>query len=328
MTRFLAALTTAVLLAVGLPGLAAAQNVTWGVRPVDSALGTDRPNFAYSVAPGAALGDALLVSNHEQRALTFAVYAADAFTTSSGRLDLKPAGEAPADAGAWVRFDTPTVTVPAGQTVAVPFTVTVPADATPGDHSGGVVTSLRVESGSGITVDRRLGSRMHLRVAGVLTPSVEVRGLTVNYDGTPNPVGKGTTSVGYTIVNTGNTRLTATHGVRIEGPFGWFATDAAVEPLPELLPGESVTRKAAVGSVPAGRLSAAVTVTAAVPGGAALPVVTSSAAAVAIPWSVVVCLLLLVCLALALRARGKAKSAGEKDRIEAAVAAALREREA
>ncbi|GAA3027607.1 WxL protein peptidoglycan domain-containing protein [Actinokineospora globicatena] len=329
MTRFLAAVAAAVLLALGLPGVAAAaQNVTWGVRPADSALGANRPNFAYTVAPGAVLSDALLVSNHEQRALTFAVYAADAFTTSSGQLDLKPTNETSTDAGSWVRFDAPTVTVPAGQTVALPFTVTVPADVTPGDHSGGVVTSLRVESGSGITVDRRLGARMHLRVAGTLTPSVEVRGLEVEYDGTPNPVGKGTVTIGYTITNTGNTRIGATHTVHVEGLFGWFGTDASVEPIPELLPGESVTRKLNVATLPAGRVSATVAVTPTVPGGAELPQVTAAAGAVAIPWAVAVVLLLVVCLLLALRARAKARAAGEQKRIKAAVAAALQEREA
>ncbi|WP_026422061.1 WxL protein peptidoglycan domain-containing protein [Actinokineospora inagensis] len=327
MKRLLTAIV-AVLLVLAGPGLAAAQNVTWGVRPADSSLGANRPNFAYSVAPGAELTDALLVSNHEQRALTFAVYAADAFTTASGQLDLRPAGEPSTGAGAWVRFDATTVTVPSGQTVSVPFTVEVPGDATPGDHSAGVVTSLRVESGSGISVDRRLGARMHLRVAGTLTPSVEIRGLSVNYDGTANPVGKGSTSVSYTVVNTGNTRLTATHGIHLEGPFGWFGADAVVDPLPELLPGESIARKVTIGSVPAGRLSASVTVSAAVPGGAQVEPVSVSAATVAIPWSGAVCLLLFVCLVLALRARGKARVVGEKKRIEAAVAAALREKEA
>ncbi|MBM7773233.1 hypothetical protein JOD54_003437 [Actinokineospora baliensis] len=328
MNRVLAAITAAVLLVLGVPATAAAQNVTWGVRPADSTLGQNRPNFAYSVAPGAELTDALLVSNHEQRALTFAVYAADAFTTSSGQLDLKPAGETSTDAGSWVRFDAPTITVQAGQTASVPFTVSVPATATPGDHSGGVVTSLRVESGSGVTVDRRLGARMHLRVAGTLTPKVEVQDLKVEYDGTPNPVGKGTTTVTYTVANTGNTRLAATHGVRVSGLFGWFATDAAVTPLPELLPGERVTRVLSVGSLPAGRVTADVTVTPSVPGGAQLPPVVGTAGALALPWAAAVCLLLVICLLLALRARGKSRAAGEQQRIKAAVAAALQEREA
>ncbi|WP_090049411.1 WxL protein peptidoglycan domain-containing protein [Lentzea fradiae] len=324
MPRFLAALTAVLLAVVALPPTASAQNVTWGVRPADNDLGADRPNFTYSVAPGAVLSDALTVTNHEQRALTFGVYAADAFTTSSGQLDLRPAGETPTGAGSWVRFDSPTVTVPSGQTVAVPFTVTVPADATPGDHSGGVVTSLRVEAESGITVERRLGARMHLRVAGTLTPSLEIRGTEVEFDGTPNPVGRGTARVTYTVVNSGNVRLNARHSVRIEGLFGLFGTDAAVEPLPELLPGESVTRTVTAPLLPAGRAAATVTATPTVAGGSELAAVTGIGSDVALPWATVVCLLLVLCLVLALRAQARARAAEQQRRIDDAVAAALK----
>ncbi|MFD4636401.1 WxL protein peptidoglycan domain-containing protein [Lentzea sp. NPDC058436] len=324
MLRLLATCAAVVLALLGLPGTSHAQNVTWGVRPADSALGEKRPNFSYSVVPGAVLTDALAVSNHEKRALTFAVYAADAFTTSSGQLDLKAAGEPSTGAGSWVAFDSPAVTVQAGQTVAVPFTVKVPADATPGDHSGGVITSIRVEAESGITVDRRLGSRMHLRVAGTLAPSVEIRDVAVHYDGTPNPVGKGTARVEYTVVNTGNVRLTAAHSVRLRGMFGWFAADARIDPIPELLPGESVVRTASAAMPPSGRVSAAITVTPAVAGGAELEPVTATPGTLALPWSAAVCLLLVVCLVLALRARAKSLAALEQQRIDAAVAAALK----
>lgn len=324
MSRFLAALAAVLLTLVVLPPTASAQNVTWGVRPENNDLGADRPNFAYSVAPGAVLSDALTVTNHEQRALTFGVYAADAFTTSSGQLDLRPAGEEPTGAGSWVRFDSPTVTVPSGQTVAVPFTVTVPADATPGDHSGGVVTSLRVEAESGITVERRLGARMHLRVAGALTPSLEIRDTAVEFDGTPNPFGRGTARVTYTVANTGNVRLNARHEVRLEGLFGLFGADAQVDPIPELLPGESVTRTVVTRLFPAGRAAATITATPTVAGGAELAAVSADASALALPWATVVCLLVVLCLVLALRAQARARAAEQQRRIDAAVAAALK----
>ncbi len=52
------------------------------------------------------------------------------------------------------------VSVPAGQTVEVPFTVDVPADADTGDYAGGVVTSLTVaDQSANVNVDRRLGIR-------------------------------------------------------------------------------------------------------------------------------------------------------------------------
>ncbi|AXX30264.1 DUF916 domain-containing protein [Actinosynnema pretiosum subsp. pretiosum] len=325
--RTLAALLIPPLLLLGPAPLAAAQespSVTWGVRPADNALGKARPNFGYTAAPGAVIADELLVTNHERRALTFRVYAADAFTTSSGQLDLLPAGTPSEHVGTWVAFGQGEVTVQAGQTVPVPFTVSVPASATPGDHSGGVVTSLGVaDASSGITVDRRLGSRMHVRVGGALAPSLEVRDLTVDYAGSANPVGPGSAKVSYTVVNTGNTRLTATQSVRVEGPFGWLGADAEAAALPELLPGESATREAVASVPPSGRITAAVTLVSMVPGGTVLEPVVGTGDVLAIPWAAVISLLLLLCAALGLRARARARRAGEERRIAAAVDAAL-----
>ncbi|WP_232519835.1 DUF916 domain-containing protein [Actinosynnema pretiosum] len=159
------------------------------------------------------------------------MYAADAFTTSPGQLDLLPAGTPSERVGTWVSFGQGEVTVQAGQTVPVPFTVSVPTTAIPGDHSGGVVTSLGVaDASSGITVDRRLGSRVHVRVGGALAPSLEVRDLTVDCAGSANPVGAGSAKVSYTVVNTDNTRLTATQSVRVEGPFGWLGAGTRRQP--------------------------------------------------------------------------------------------------
>ncbi|MDF2847431.1 MAG: hypothetical protein K0R97_1413, partial [Oerskovia sp.] len=87
-----AALPHAVSAAVGPEDPAApAAPVTWGVRPADTVHGTERPNYAYSLEPGASLDDGIIVSNYTQGPLTFRVYAADGFMTDAGELDLLPA---------------------------------------------------------------------------------------------------------------------------------------------------------------------------------------------------------------------------------------------
>jgi hypothetical protein len=43
----------------------------------------------------------------------------------------------------------------------IPFTITVPRNATPGDRTGGIVNSLMGADPAAITVERRLGSRIH-----------------------------------------------------------------------------------------------------------------------------------------------------------------------
>ncbi|MEV0680803.1 DUF916 domain-containing protein [Actinosynnema sp. NPDC050436] len=330
MLRVLTALVTGalVVLLLAAPPASGQDDITWGVRPADNALGAGRANFGYTAVPGAAISDELLVTNHETRSLTFRVYAADAFTTSSGQLDLLPAGKPSAHVGTWVRFAAEEVTVPAGQALAVPFTLSVPAGTTPGDHSGGVVTSLAVaDNGVGITVDRRLGARMHVRVGGDLVPRLEVRDLRVSFDGSANPFARGVAKVSYTVANVGNTRLTAGQRVRVEGLFGWFGQDAEVAALPELLPGEGATREVSVPSWPAGRVSATVEVTGAVPGGAGVDPVADSDWDLAVPWAAVIAALVVLCLALALRARTRSRKAAEEERIAAAVAEALKRSE-
>src|SRR5690606_17067123 len=135
--------------------------LTWSVRPVPTTDEPDRPNFAFTVEPGTTLHDVIRVTNYADQPLQLDVYASDAVMTASGSLDLLPAGEQPRDLGAWIAFDAGAIVVPAGGSVDVPFTITVPPDAEPGDHAGGVVTSFRSpgadDSGRPVLLDRRLG---------------------------------------------------------------------------------------------------------------------------------------------------------------------------
>ncbi|QDW61797.1 hypothetical protein [Oerskovia sp. KBS0722] len=336
-----AALPHAVSAAVGPEDPAApaapAAPVTWGVRPADTVHGTERPNYAYSLEPGASLDDGIIVSNYTQGPLTFRVYAADGFMTDAGELDLLPAGEESSALGAWVSFAGEEVTVDGGDSVVVPFTLTVPGDATPGDYAAGVVSSLLVENAEGVSVDRRLGSRMHLRVAGDLVPAVVLDDVSVTYDGTLNPFAAGDATVTFTVTNDGNTRLAAGQVVRVAGPWGAAAQATPRVELPELLPGTSVTRTVTVDGVwPLGRVSADVRVTAEVvtaigaTDAEAVPVVapaTASASTLAVPWTALALLVLLVAAVVLWRRAARRRRARDERKVAEAVAQALKERD-
>ncbi|WP_233518125.1 WxL protein peptidoglycan domain-containing protein [Streptomyces corynorhini] len=153
------------------------DDVTWTVRTAPNSYGADRSSFSHAVNPGGEVEDAMVVANRGKVPLRLAVYAADGFTTNTGRLDLLPGGEKSVAVGAWTRAGRDTVTIGPGKTVTVPFTLSVPGNATPGDYVGGVVTSLRQsDEAEGINVDRRLGIRVKLRVSGALAPATRRRG--------------------------------------------------------------------------------------------------------------------------------------------------------
>lgn len=313
---------------------AADTDVTWSVRPADNKLGGDRPHFTYTLSRGTRVTDGITVTNRGDRAITLRIYASDAFTTASGGLDLLPSDKKPQDVGAWTSPAVDTVNLAPQQSRTVSFTLTVPSDATPGDHTGGIVTSLVTkDDADGVTLDRRLGSRMYLRVPGVLTPALKVGALHARYDGTANPVGTGSTRVTYTVTNTGNIRVTAGQKVRIDGLFGAFSGSAELPDLPEILPGDSLIRSTVIRGVwPAGPMRAHVLLTpkpaedATAAGQQPMTVPATAAATTTVwawPWALLVLLLVLAALGYGVFLRRRRNRRVAEAAIETAVAEAL-----
>ena len=240
----------ALVASVGLlaPGSAGAQErelpVSWGVRPGASPSDPDRANFVVEADPGASIRDSLVVENLGSVELVLGVYASDASNTVDGELDLLPADTEPVDVGSWVTFEQPSITVPPEGAVEVPFTITVPEDAPPGDHVGGVLTSLSVtepdDRGNRVRIERRLGTRLYLRVSGELEPALTFTSLEADHSPSWNPFAAGSMTVRYRVENIGNVRLRATRAVRIEGSMGLTGRTVEAADLPELLPGGSL----------------------------------------------------------------------------------------
>ncbi|WP_407940203.1 WxL protein peptidoglycan domain-containing protein [Nakamurella leprariae] len=227
--------------------------MTWGVRPSTPEGPDGRDTFRYTLDPGASVEDYVGVSNFTDQPLELAVYASDAFTTGEGGFDLLAAADEPVDAGSWVDFGQETVTVPPRSRLEVPFRLTVPDNATPGDHTGGVVASLTstttAADGSQVAVDRRVGARIYLWVTGDALPSATVTDVQLVHHGTLNPFGSGDATVSWTVRNTGNIRLAGTPTVEVAGPFGLGRRTVDAEPVTELLPGNSLTMTTEVDAV-------------------------------------------------------------------------------
>lgn len=293
------------------------DQITFGIRPASKDAPDNRARFTYGATPGAVVKDYVAVSNVSLKPLTLEVYAADAFNTSEGGLDLLAGNRKSTDVGAWTKPDIATVTVGARSMVIVPFTVAVPPNATPGDHTGGIVASLVTEQvdakGSRVRVDQRVGARVYLRVAGALRPRLAVEGMDGAYRTNWNPLGHGSASVTYTVRNTGNVRLQGRQQVTVSTPWG-STVDAKVNgELPELLPGNAIQLTAEVASVlPAGWLTAKVALEPAVaPGDQKLRVadVAATSTFAAVPWVPLAVLLSLIGLVVFRRYRRRKRPA-------------------
>ncbi|MFF1381794.1 hypothetical protein [Streptomyces sp. NPDC058308] len=190
-----------------------------GARPAKDG----RPAFYAEGAPGAVLQDTLAVTNPGPKPRTVSLRGADAENTGSGAVSVTPAKGRPKGTGAWITFAKRQVKVPPRTRAEVPFTVSVPTGALPGDHPGAIVAS----SGG-----RTVGVRVQLRVGGPTLSALTVERVKVD---------AGAGRITYDLVNRGNTVLTPKLAVHAKGVFGTLL-DRPARPLPvELLPGRRVS---------------------------------------------------------------------------------------
>lgn len=214
----LVALLTAAPPAAATPG---EQPPGWTARP---APGDGSRPYAYAEgAPGAVLEDRLTVTNPGAAPLTVRLRPAD-----------EPADE-PTDASAdreqvrvKLALAAPTVTVPPRTRADVPYSLTVPADAAPGDHRAAIVAT--AADGAGARPAQETTVRIRLRVTGPALAALSVEDLAT--DGA---------TVRYTLVNRGNTVVEPRVVLTGDGLLGTDFRRAARGVPAELQPGRRVT---------------------------------------------------------------------------------------
>ncbi|MEU2154239.1 DUF916 domain-containing protein [Streptomyces sp. NPDC019396] len=238
---------TALLLCGGAPAAHAADNGEWSVEPTASGLGK-RPYFYLTAEPGTTVTDKVTVSNKTSGPLSFLLYAADAYNTErDGGFAVRTLKEPQRGVGAWAKPGREKVTVPAHGSVTVPYTLTVPENAEPGDHPGALVAlDERIARGSGgsvaVGIQRAVGARVYLRVNGPTMPALTVEDIAYEPDRPLVPgTGESNALISYTLHNRGNVTLNPKVALRAEGLFGRTLLARDLTRIPsELLPRQRI----------------------------------------------------------------------------------------
>jgi len=222
--------------AEGSDGIAGAPSANGGVDQ-------SRSRFSYQVEPGQTIQDEYLVQNTGTTVQSVTVYATDAFNAEDGSFALLEGNASPIGAGQWITFDNGTnrieVTLDPGAQQVLPFTVITPADASPGDHAGGMIVSALSPAGE-VSVDRRVGIRLYVRVRGLLQPGLTISSIESSYQPSLNPFA-GETTMKMSLSNTGNVSLSADTVAQVRGVFGIPLSGLTDMEIPEMLPGTSRT---------------------------------------------------------------------------------------
>ncbi|MFD7614316.1 hypothetical protein [Streptomyces sp. NPDC059828] len=186
----LCALSTAVPAA---PAPSGGSAVPWTAQPAAGG----RPYVYLEGPPGTVLEDALSVTNRGDRPLTVRLAAKEGRTA------------------AWIALASDRLTVPPRTRADIPFAVTVPTAAVPGDHSAALVATV---------AGRQSAVRVRLRISGPSLAALTVED--VRLDGE---------RIHYALVNRGNTVLSPRLAVRAHGLTGQLLARPA-RPLPVTLP--------------------------------------------------------------------------------------------
>ena|GEM_PF-1111557 len=219
------------------------------IEPVQLQAAPLRSAFTYELGPDKYVVDAVVVKNSTATSQTFELYAADGYDTAhSDVFALRSATQPKLGVGAWVHLPSASVTVPAHSSIGVPFSLSVPAHVSPGDHMGGIVAldeepAAVTGNGSRLLVRTGVGVRILVRVPGRLHPGLSVTGVRVS--GSVPPLsflsGSSRATVRVGIANTGNTVLSGVLHVAATDSFGRTVARLAPVRFNALLPGARAT---------------------------------------------------------------------------------------
>jgi len=127
--------------------------------------------------PGDAVRQSLGLRNDSDETLQLRIASVDAITGPLGGASYNVPKDAVTRTGAWIDLKRESVSVSPGESAVVPFTVTVPRDATSGEHLAGLAVWAPIEDqGSGGAGENQAGAAVTVQTRRVVAVQVNVPG--------------------------------------------------------------------------------------------------------------------------------------------------------
>lgn len=212
---------------------------------------TNRPKFVYKVKPGTVQQDKVVVSNLNNTPRQVRVYVANAFTTSTGGVGVKPNDEAKTGPTEWLKFTTKLgdgiIELAPKTSATIPFVITVPPNAPPGDIAFGIAVApivaapTPVPGKNTVQVVQAAATLVEMRIDGPLIPIVRIGAFTVDSNAKVLAgFTGGTTKVQFEVLNIGNVKLKSVIHITQRNAFGTVIHTEPDIALNNLLPGSKV----------------------------------------------------------------------------------------
>ena len=219
-------------------------NGSFAIGPTPKPGSTQMSYFNMIGFPGQKLSESVSVANFTKAPLKLRLYPADAYTIrNGGGFAVYGLRSTPHEVGAWVYHLPKLVTIPADKQLNIPFSIDIPANATPGTHAGGIVAQavvpqiMQVNGSVQVKVYRQVFTRIYTTISGRLIPNFEVDSLSAVHPQPPFPlITRRNGSITYFLSNTGNAIIAPTVHLWVTGLFG-TTMDRTFPATSQLLPG-------------------------------------------------------------------------------------------
>ena len=226
------------------PGTANAQGpVSFGIRPARSTTEAvpDRGYFTYTLEPGTQANDVAVVLNGSSDPVNLMLYAAEGITAINGSVAFGGADDEGHGVRSWLSAGVSELTLAPGESRSVPFTISVPSDAPPGDHVAGWVVEGPPKTGGSdgveLTVLERVGVAVVVRVPGPVREELILGTMCLNQE-------TGSHYVEMTVGNAGNVLTTAAGSLRIETEDQQQVLEDVPIELGSIVPGDTTLYRA------------------------------------------------------------------------------------
>lgn len=239
MKRVILSTILALLLAVIPVATQAVEYGGIGGRPANPRADNPRSQsiFVYELEPGESYSDGVEVFNNTDQTRTIQIGSVDSSLASDGAFACAQEAEPKVDVGSWVELASRSVTIPAGDSQVVDFTITVPKDASVGEHSGCITIqdtqTERDPNQSGVVLSFRSAIRIAITIPGDIVKALSFGPITVSR----SPTDASIYTVQPSLINAGNVSLDTALDIRFVSLFGLSnETKSASYPV---LPGSS-----------------------------------------------------------------------------------------
>jgi len=191
-----------------------------------SAVTVSPPIIELDAAKGDVINQSIKVRNEGAAATTYYL-SAERFVAGGEAGEPSFTGE-DVDLATWIKFPFQSITVPAGATVEVPFSIIVPNYAGPGGHYAAIFLSTAppeaAKTGSQVSIASRIGTLILVRIAGEIKESAQVAEFSTtgkSFDALP-------VNFNVRVKNDGNVHLKPMGTITIKNMWGSIAGKVAV----------------------------------------------------------------------------------------------------